>query len=320
MKQSLLFSIIMFAFILNAQNTLKVSYKPYNAGIPLLFNTTVEDLHGDAYNVSTFYYYISNIHVIHDGGQDLDLSDTVIIIKNEDFTFDFGLQNVTTIEQINFGVGVPQVLNHLDISTYPIGHPLSYQTPSMQWGWTSGYNQVGIVGNGDNNLDGNADTPFQLFPISDGLYKNIQLPASAIMDNGIIEIKIHTNLDQWLKNINLGSNGILHGSTGNNVTLMGNTQTYPVFTIEYLANISSIKESEGVINYSVADNSIEIQMLEFVNSDNYRIIDLNGRILKSGSLTKSNEVLHIDNISNGNYWFTVFSKDGNQLNNVRIIK
>ena len=220
MKHLLLFSIIILAFTVNAQNTLKVSFTPYNADVPLVFNTTIADLQGESYDVATFYYYISNIHIIHDGGQDLDLSDTVVIVKNEDFLFDFGTQNVTTVEQINFGVGVPQAINHLDISTYPMGHPLSYQTPSMQWGWTSGYNQVGIIGNGDSNLDGTPDAAFQLFPINDGLYRSIQLPANALIESGIIEIKIHTNLDQWLKNINLGTNGILHGSTGNNVLLM----------------------------------------------------------------------------------------------------
>ncbi|GEM_PF-6533948 len=321
MKKIVLLSSILFAFSANTQNILKVSFEPYNANQPLVFNTTLEDLNGRFYDVATLYYYVSNVHVIHDGGQDLDLSANVYIVKNEDFLFDFGSQNVTSVESINFSIGVPQAINHLDISTYAIGSALSYQSPSMQWGWTTGYNQVGIVGRGDSNTDGTPETAFQLFPLSDALFQNITLTTPTVADNGVVEINIHTNLDQWLKNINPATNGILHGSSGNNVTLMNNTQNFPVFTfVQSFAGVSEAKLQEGVINYSLTDHSIEIKMSEFVNADNYNLINMNGQVLKSGNIVNNNDVVYLDNVLNGSYWFQIFSNDGNKLNNVRIIK
>lgn len=303
-----------------SQSNLTVSFKPYNAGVPLTFNSNLPNLSGENYSISILYYYISDVHIIHDGGQDLNLSDTVLIVKNETNLLDFGIQPVTTIEQINFGVGVPQALNHLDISTYPIDHPLSYQVPSMQWGWTSGYNQVGIVGKDDVDHDGIPEVDFELFPLDDHLYKNISLPVSATSVNDSVEIKIHTNLDQWIKQINLGSNGILHGSTGSNVTLMDNTLNFPVFTTENSADISKLTNEDGKLFYTQLGNIIEVNWAEFQNASTYKVITITGQELMNGQILQNKGNVQISNLSNGNYWFIVLSKDGNQLNKLRIIK
>ena len=53
-----------------------------------------------------------------------------------------------------FTVGVPARFNTqqgteaMDISLYPETHPLSYQSPSMYWGWSFGYMYM-IIGGGE---------------------------------------------------------------------------------------------------------------------------------------------------------------------------
>ncbi|MBI1838046.1 MAG: hypothetical protein HYR91_12350 [Flavobacteriia bacterium] len=320
MKQIILSGILLIFSSAFSQTNLKVSFRPCNGGVPLEFNTVVSNITGEKVSITNLYYYISNIHVIHDGGQDLDLSDTVIIVKNDNFLFDFGVQNVTNVEQINFGVGVPQALNHLDISTYPVDHPLSYQSPSMQWGWTSGYNQVGIIGIVDDNGDNVPNKAFEFFSLSDMLYRSIQLPITSLMINEANQISIQTNIDQWYKGINLATNGILHGSSGNNVTLMNNTQNYPVFIAEANAGIQNVKLEEGKLFYTTSNNTLDVNWSEFQNASHYELINIGGAKLNSGTITSNNGLVQISNISTGNYWFIVYSKDGNQLNKLRIIK
>lgn len=303
-----------------AQSSLKISFTPYNGNLPLTFNSVVSNLTGEKVKISTFYYYISNIHILHDGGQDLDLSDTVIIIRNDQNIFDFGIQDITDVEQINFGVGVPQSLNHSDISTYPEIHPLSFQSPSMQWGWSSGYNQVGIIGSVDSNDDDTPETAFEFFPISDNLYRSIELPISSTTINDEKFISIQTNIDQWYRDINLSTNGILHGSTGNNVILMHNSQYYSVFTAEASAEINSIKIEEGKINYNLYGDLITINWSEFQNAEKYKLISVNGSIIDENSNIENNGTIQLSNITTGNYLFIIYSKDGNQLKNLRIIK
>ena len=95
------------------------------------------DLTGTAFKLDHFDYYLSNLHVIHDGGQDLDFSDTVFLVEPTNYVLYLGFLNVQNIEQINFSIGVPAAINTsvsptaVDISTWPLGHPLSFQDPSM---------------------------------------------------------------------------------------------------------------------------------------------------------------------------------------------
>ena len=303
-----------------SQSNLTVTFKPHNACLPIDFNSNLVNLTGENYQISFLYYYISDIQIVHDGGQILDLSDTVLIIRNENNILDFGLQPVNAIEQINFGVGVPQALNHLDISIYPIDHPLSYQIPPMQWGWTSGYNQVGIIGKVDVDNDGSPEVDFELFPLNDNLYKNIVLPVNVSSVNDTVSIKIRTNIDQWLKQINLGTNGFLHGSIGNNITLMENTTTYPVFTSESNADLIQIMAEEGQLSYSLIGDEIEVNWTEFQHASSYELVNLSGQELLKGKIHQNKDHVRISNLTNGNYWFIVRSEDGNQLNKLRILK
>ena len=98
---------------------LYLSFPPLVTGTDYTMNSVVQDLSGRYMQIQDFNYYLSNIHIIHDGGQDLDLSDTILLVKGDAHEFDMGAHDITNIEQINFGVGVPQELNHLDITQYP---------------------------------------------------------------------------------------------------------------------------------------------------------------------------------------------------------
>jgi len=312
--------IILFSIISFSQSNLKISFKPYNLNSPYQFNTTVSDLAGTPFKLTTLYYYISNIHVYHDGGQHLNLSDTVLIVKNDNYTFDFGNQSITTIEQINFGVGVPLSLNHSDISTYPIDHPLSFHSPSMQWGWTSGYNQIGIVGQGDVNIDWITENDFELFSLGDDLYKNVQLPISSTSSNSQVKIDIRTNIEQLLRNINPATVGFVHSGTGANVTMMENIINYPVFTQGDFTSILENKMNEGELYSSIQSNEIKVNWTNFMNASSYKLLNIEGKEIAAGNIDSNKGEVIFTEISNGNYWFVIFSKDGNQLNRIRIIK
>lgn len=303
-----------------SQTNLKISFKPYNANLPYEFSSIVTDVTGEPFKINTLYYYVSNIHIIHDGGQDLDLSDTVIIVKNDENIFDFGIQTISNVEQINFGIGVPQALNHLDISLYPVGHPLSFQFPAMQWGWASGYNLIGIVGEGDVDRDGVTENAFELFSLGDDLYRLKQLPVSVSDNNGLIEIKIQTNIDELLRGIDPATVGFQHSGTSSNITMMDNILNYPVFEVEGTGTVSEVSKSEGLINYAVNGNSIDVSWSDFQNAHLYKLLTINGQEIKTELILKDAGFSQIANINSGIYWLVFYSKDGNQLNKIRIIK
>lgn len=302
----------------HSQSNLIVKFSPFNAEQPYQFNTTVDDLSGRAYSISTLYYYISNIHIIHDGGQDLDLSDTVIIIKNDNGLFDFGIQNINEIEKIIFGVGVPLELNHEDISLYPIEHPLSYQDPSMHWGWTSGYNQLGIIGMSDSDDDEVVDVVFQNFPLGDKLYTPVELPMIVSSVNNEILIDIHTNIDQWLKNENTATNGMLHGGIGNNEMIMENISLFPVFTVVGgVSNIDLIK-NEGSLKWQKSEMSLIVNWEGITNASYLELLDINGKNIEQKEINSNSGSYSVENISQGIYLLNIKNQEGKSLNSCKI--
>lgn len=315
---SVVFSFIALFSI--GQSKLHLSFEPYNGGQPLVFNTTIKTLQDEPYMMESFYYYISNIHILHDGGQDLDLSDTVIIIKNENYTFSFDAPNVSTVEQINFGVGVPQNKNHLDISKYPENHPLSYHTPSMHWGWNPGYFFVGIKGKGDQDLDGVPESNFELFTFADKNFRNVSLPIKATVGtNGDKDLKVITNLDQWIAGVDPGVTGEQHSNNGVNEDIMNNITSRPVFSAPANASINEYTKAEGNLTYKSTQGNLTVLWSELNTATSYVLIDMNGRTQQKGSIQSKKGEVNFSNLNSGSYIFMVLGDNSQPLNQLRVL-
>jgi hypothetical protein len=109
---------------------------------------------GDAYEVfdaaiqfSRVEYYLSEFTIAHDGGTETSLGDMHVLVNgNYDEPYSLGTWDVDEVESITFSVGVAPDLNHLDPATYSGDHPLAPQSPSMHWGWASGYRFFALEG------------------------------------------------------------------------------------------------------------------------------------------------------------------------------
>lgn len=93
----------------------------------------------ERYTLSSFRYYMSNIRLIKNDGSEHALEGKVFLINPN--TSDYSLGNVPVGEYkgIRFSVGLDNVTNHLDPTTYPISNPLAIQSPAIHWSWNSGY-------------------------------------------------------------------------------------------------------------------------------------------------------------------------------------
>src|SRR5210317_2115149 len=95
---------------------------------------------GYAFSITRLQYYVSEISIIHDGGQITAVEDTWLLVNaSEGDDHNLGGLNITNVEGISFYVGVDHAHNHMDPTIWPAGHPLAPQNPSMHWGWTAGY-------------------------------------------------------------------------------------------------------------------------------------------------------------------------------------
>jgi hypothetical protein len=154
-----------------------------------------------------------------------------------------GYLAVEQIDSINFTIGVPKRYNTQagalaqDISTYPETHPLSFQSPSMYWGWSFGYMHMITGGKADSNNDGVPNAYFELHNLGNNNQQSVTLPAIQTTTGSQTDLFYNCHIDRWLNQMPLSSVGVLHGETGLNQSVMQNVNTQDVFTLNPAASI-----------------------------------------------------------------------------------
>ncbi|MCJ8290884.1 MAG: hypothetical protein HRT58_13900 [Crocinitomicaceae bacterium] len=320
MKKVLVLAGAFVSFFSMAQTDVVLHFPPKVGGNDLVQNTIVQSLGGVDMSIDYFNYYISNVHIIHDGGQDLNLSDTVFIVKIEDHTLDLGMLDVTNIESIDFGVGVPQSVNHADISQYTEDNPLSWQSPSMHWGWSSGYKLLLVNGFGDSNNDGTPDELMQIHSLGDANYKYVSMAVIPTVSATNITIVINCNLDEWLFGVDPGSVGVHHSTTGVNASVMNNVDNRPVFTLPGNASLDNSLEASGTITYAIIGESISFKWKDVQNVDNFRLIDLTGKEIDAGKASEFTGTHSSEVMTSGSYFFYLLDSNGSIIKHIQVIR
>ena len=310
-----------------AQKNVFLTLSPKVGGADLQMATDYTDMQGTTFNLDHFDYYLSNVEIIHDGGQSILLSDTVFLVEPQNHVLYLGYHNLTDVEQINFGIGVPANINTqsgpdaIDISAYPVGHPLSFQEPSMHWGWTAGYMFMIVGGYADSNTDGIADAYFELHNLGNQNYANVLLPVVPTNTSATqVDINVNCNVDVWLKDIAIQSVGILHGTSGANADVMKNPETEAVFTQDATANVVQEDVAVGEIFFSMEGPSVKVVWSDVINAASYRLTDLNGKIISQNTVGSDDGTVSFDDLTSGVYMFCIFGTSGDQLNVLKVVK
>ncbi|MBI1192599.1 MAG: hypothetical protein GC205_05425 [Bacteroidetes bacterium] len=181
---------------------------------------------GQPFNVKRLEYYLAEIEIVHDGGQVTSLPDTWFLVDaSKDIVLSLGEMAVESIEGVRFGVGVEEDANHLDPASYPGGHPLAYQFPSMHWGWTSGYRFVAIEGFAGEALT----TLWEVHALGDANYHTVSVSGPAVADGDDWIYYLNADYTQALVGLDLTLGLLEHGETGYAATLLDNMSS-SVFT------------------------------------------------------------------------------------------
>lgn len=328
MKRLLLVvGIVSASFTYFAQKNVFVNFSPKVEGNNLQLSTTLTDISANAFEVAYFDYYISDITLVHDGGQVMELASQVYLIEPTNNTIYLGYLGLNTVEEIRFGVGVPQNLNTIsgadaiDISAYPVGHPLSFQEPSMHWGWTSGYSFMIVGGFGDSNSDGTPDALFEVHSLGSQNYANVDLPVIGTeMYTDQLDININCNLDVWLTNIDLGSVGVLHGTSGDNTLVMNNPETRPVFTQDQTAGILTEEKIPGKMWFHNSASMFTAQWEGIKNASMLSVIDVQGRIVASKSISGINGKVEFSDLTSGSYQVTISDSEKKLIKTINAVR
>lgn len=214
-----------------------------------LFNTEHDNNLSQAFMVTRLQYYVTRISIVYDGGQTLAISDdTVALINANDGAYSdipLGNINVPNIESVKFHIGVFSPVNNADPSLYAAGHPLAPQSPSMHWGWASGYRFLVYEGKGGTNF---AQT-FQFHALDNPNYFETEVNVSGQSFNGGTYISIDGDYILGVDNVDVSSGIWAHGVNEEDLDVLINFRDKVFSASPQTLSIDQIKQNDVISIY-----------------------------------------------------------------------
>ncbi|WP_020537433.1 MbnP family protein [Lewinella cohaerens] len=248
MKTHLLFVFLLASLMTQAQInvTLNIHHKLGDEAFAM--ETSATNNIGSTFYYSRLDYYIAEISLIHDDGQETMIEDLYMLVDATEETSEFlGNLDITNIEAIRFHIGVDEAKNHLDPTIYHSSHPLAPQNPSMHWGWVSGYRFGAFEGRSGSALN----QTWELHPLDDDNYFQTEVPLDLAITGDELTIDLDANYVRAVEDIDLDSGPLIHGGYGLAVVSLHNFRDY-VFTPSALIN--SNEEALAINAFKVYPN------------------------------------------------------------------
>lgn len=263
-----------------AQTTLDLNLNHQFDGASFQYGT-VYQLEGRAVQLDRVQYYLSGFEITHDGGQTTTMPDTYVLGSGNISSYSLGQETFTTLEGISFDLGVDATRNGMGTSSWPAGHPLSSQSPSMDWGWPSGYFFWTIEGSVDDNGDGTPNKLFQFHGIGNSLLRDVDAFTGWSLSGGAVTVAIDVNVADWLKGINLETVGFSHDGGPNNVAIADNTNPESVFTASGSLSLEEESQNDHFIHadYTMAYAPTIYYDLATGENVDIRVIDMSGTVV-----------------------------------------
>lgn len=319
----LLFTLLFSSSLTWGQKNIFLHIDPLFGSQPFALNQTFTGNDGVAVSIEHFNYYLSDVKIFHDNGQQTNLLTDIWLITPTQHTLYLGYFAIQQIDSINFTIGVPKRYNTQtgalaqDISTYPEIHPLSFQSPSMYWGWSFGYMHMIAGGKADSNNDGVPNAYFELHNLGNNNQQSVTLPAIQTTTGNQIDLHYNCHVDRWFNQMPLSSVGVLHGETGLNLSVMQNVNTQDVFALNPAA---TIQENHNLfISWKQTPNEITIHGIQNQGIENFQVFSNTGQKLLDVDVQNAVASIPLDRLSSGFYLVSVQGSHG-QFQSFRIVK
>jgi hypothetical protein len=283
-------------------------------GQALAFNTTATNNLNNEFKVTRLEYYISQVNIIHDGGQVTPATTQYLLVDaSNPINEMLGNLNITSIEGIQLSIGVESPTNNADPSVHPAGHPLAPKMPSMHWGWAGGYRFVAMEGTSGNGFS----QIFEFHALGNGNYHTFTVnTAGSSIGNDLI-IELDANMDMALKNIDVSSGSIIHGEVGNAATLLVNFNRDVFVSSEGNTSISiteNIDVNEVVFYPNPSNGHVELKLnSQQEGALTFEVKDITGKSIDAQSAKGA-----FDFETNGIYFISIYS-DRNYVGTKKVV-
>jgi hypothetical protein len=309
MKKLILLAITAFAtHTLLAQKEVKlhINHKIGTENLGL-GEITSNDL-GETFRLSRVDYYISGISILHDNGQVTPVTDKYILARGTNNVSEtLGTFDLTDIEGIRFHIGVDTPLNNADPSLQPNDHPLSFQIPSMHWGWSTGYRYLCLEGTTGSNFD----VVFELHGLWRENYFEQTVMTSGISDGNSVTIVLDADYVKALKGISVASGPLEHGVNRADLAALENFRDHVFSAGTTITSVATIEADPHIFIYpNPARATLTIDAGTSVNKlTRYDITDMMGRSVQQGTLNNQ-QTISVQKLASGTYFVNVYAAKG----------
>ena len=322
--RSLLLSLsLMISIFTWAQKNIFLNIDPLFVTQPFALNQNFVGNDGIVVNIEHFNYYLSDIKLFHDNGLQTNFPTDIWLLTPEQHSLYLGNLNINQLDSINFTVGVPKRYNTQsgalaqDISTYPDSHALSFQSPSMYWGWAFGYMHMIIGGKADSNNDGVPNAYFEMHNLGNNNQQSVTLPSVQTNSGNQIDLNYTCNVDRWLNQMPLSSVGVLHGDTGLNQQILQNVNSQEVFTLA--ANANTQENNTSQLAFIQTDSEFTFSVKNNHTIKNYIVFANSGQQISEVSSKDTKATIALEQLQSGIYLVTVETDNG-QRQTFRFVK
>jgi hypothetical protein len=323
MRILFLTTILATTFLSWSQKNIFLNLDPVFANQPFVLNQNFTGNDGIAVRIEHFNYYLSDVKLFHDNGQQTNLPTDIWLVTPVQNSLYLGYLPIQQIDSIQFTIGVPKRYNiqagalAQDISTYPDSHPLSFQSPSMYWGWSFGYMHMIAGGKADSNNDGVPNAYFELHNFGNNNQQDVSLPVVQTTSAHQIDLHYNCHIDRWFNQMPLSSVGVLHGESGLNLNVLQNVNTQNVFTLDQSANLQETENN--LVSWKQSTTEVMIHGVQNQVIERYQVYSNTGQTLLDEQVQNIAANIHLDRLSSGMYLVSVQTTKG-QCQSFRIVK
>lgn len=320
MKKQLLFLAISFltCSMTMAQTNVKVEISHKLGSEFFAFGTVVSNDLNQSFKTARCEYYLSGFTLVHDGGQELSIDDVYALVQaDEVFEIDLGTHNVTTVEALRFHTGVDEASNHLDPTLYPMDHPLAPKSPSMHWGWVSGYRFLAFEGKSGPNTD----KELQIHSLGNKHYHEVTLPMNMSANGGALILPVEADVQRILDGIDIADGMVEHSDKDAAATAMQNMRDH-VFSS---ASTTSADAASAVQSFQVFPNpnhtgqaTIALDLAHADAGFQIRVTDVFGKQLFLSEMQRNSATEIVEVPSSGVYVVSVL-KNGKAVLNKKLV-
>jgi hypothetical protein len=311
----LCFTLLFFTSLFSwSQKNIFLHLEPVFGNQSFVLNQTFIGNDGIAVEIQDFNYYLSDVIIFHDNGQQTPLLTDIWLVTPSQNSLYLGYLALNQIDSILFTIGVPKRYNiqagalAQDISTYPETHPLSFQSPSMYWGWSFGYMHMIASGKADSNNDGVPNAYFELHNLGNNNQQSLTLPTIQTTSGNQIDLHYNCHIDRWLNQMPLSSVGVLHGETGLNLSILQNVNTQEVFTLDAAAKLQ--ENETTLVSWKQSATEITIQGLQNQSIESYQVFSNTGQKVRDFHANTPFASILLEQLQSGLYLINVEMNNG----------